>query len=733
MPQGQSPDDDGIYPDDLNDLDFDHSIEINPAPVVYDVPLSQDDRTKLGSTLLREIRKYYQDVRLRLDNCERWREDYELARANGDGPWKNSAAIRAPLTHTACMNHTTRLNEQIIHSTPPMVCEAKTEEAIDAAPQIEEALTAQLEEAEWQDVAAEIHNELPQVGNCFLRVTFEQEFQRVPRHQVDFDHEMYVQLMQAGISPNQAMEQAVKKDRQGRAKMFLEWVNILHSSGVRFKVVKFEDALILPASVRDPQDAYGIGERLYLRGDELAQGAKRGQYIQEEVGEILKMPTDAQPLDRQIHMDFQGITPEAGFTGSLEAEDPLYSRHLCYELCWQWDANGDGELEWVVVTIHESGRVVRCQYLPYHHGYPFYVMFRYFRRARELFGMGISEKLACVQDAATAILNQIIDHVDLSLNVFGNLIYEKSSGLRPDKWKASMGAPIPCDDITGIMPVPVNPLPPEYWNVYQMFKDMADLITASSNPSLGKTTDASKTLGEVQIVTGASNMIFEEVAHGVARDWARVWDQVRWLLGQYGDGGKIKYRKTAMSGVTIQGEDGKMVPAAQVQGQMVPAPGGVAFSSIPAHMMLSEVDLVPAGLKQLADMQSRTQQASLVQGTLLQHPLIGQNVDAQVVLLDEYLQALRYPKRDKIMAIANGIVQQVHQQEQLMQQQAAMAQMMGQPPPGQGVPGQEPSAPPSGQRPEDQGPQGLPAGGNPGAATGPNGAPMPPTPGGQRT
>lgn len=93
----------------------------------------------------------------------------------------------------------------------------------------------------------------------------------------------------------------------------------------------------------------------------------------------------------------------------------------------------------------------------------------------------------------------------------------------------------------------------------------------------------------------------------------------------------------------------QQVPAAMIQGQMVPAPGGVAFGSIPAQMLRAEVDIVPTGLKQLGDANARLQQAVLVQNALATNPLTMSNTPVQVITLDYFLQAARFPQRERIL------------------------------------------------------------------------------------
>jgi hypothetical protein len=194
-------------------------------------------------------------------------------------------------------------------------------------------------------------------------------------------------------------------------------------------------------------------------------------------------------------------------------------------------------------------------------------------------------------------------------------------------------------------------------------------------------TDSKKTLGEVQLVNAAANLIFEEIASGVALQWANLWDQHRWLLAQYGEKGEVKFRKAAEPGETItvadpnNPEGASDIPAAQVNGQLVPAPNGVAFGTIPAEMLLAEVDIVPTGLKQLGDANARLQQATIVLNAILAHPLTMRNPEALLIALDFYLQAARFPQREKIM---DEVRKQMAAQMAAQAQQAALEQQAAQ-------------------------------------------------------
>jgi hypothetical protein len=502
---------------------------------------------------------------------------------------------------------------------------------------------------------------------------------------------------------------AGETDEEGVSQWKLTHKDELAYDGIKFKVIKWEDGVILPATVRDPRAARGIGERLTIRGTSLKEGAAIGKYIPDAVEKLLLRQSDPEPDDRREIHDQQGTDPEAGM---YPEEDPLYREYLCYELCWQMDANKDGKQENVVITLHrETGTVLGIHYNPYMHGEPYSHLFRFYRRPGELWGRGIAETIAALQDAGTAVWNQLIDHGDYVLNTWGNFFYDDYADFDPDKVKVELGRPIKVGDVKGLKEFPTRALAPEHYTLYQQIKDSVDLVTATSNPSLGKATDASKTLGEVQIVASQSNMISEDLAARVLRDWACVCDQVRVLLAQYGEGGAVRYRKSPRSSVTISDPEN---------------PTG----SLPAEVLLHDIDFIPTGLGQLADMNSRIQVATSGMTTLMNHPLTAANTEVQMITIRHWLHELRHPMEDRIMlAIQKGI--EAQRAVAAAELQAALQQPQAPPAPGDGasLPAESPTPP--GDMPEAQGPQGAPLGA-PGATMGPNGIPLPPVPGGYR-
>jgi hypothetical protein len=634
------------------------------------VRLTAAEREELGTHLWHEIDQYRRDTEPRRGNVDQWRNDFELYPTAPSGRWPNSANMCAPLTHIYCQSHHVRLNQQIVQADPPFSVVAKTERALSAADAIQEALESILEEAGWDAVADEVHSDLPVAGNGLVRCTWMVQYARCPRFKYDLNEANYNAFTATGRGATESFFDALELNDDGQPSVALEFENVLVKQGVELKFIPWEDSLCLPATARTPEDCYGLGERLMIRGSELMSGAKAGKYFQAEVDAVLDRGNEPQPQERSERSGHMGIAPDyAG--NSMGQRNPLYAQHLCYELCWQMDTDDDGQMEWVIITLHwDTKRILRCQYLPYEHGQCYYTHFGYFIRPRELWSMSVAEKIAGIQDAASAVLNQLIDHGDLVLNLHGNWFYDGTADFNPAKTIIQMGVPIRVGNVDGVKLIDVGPIPQEHYNLYQLLKDMADLVTATSNPSLGKTTDTQKTLGEVQIVAGASNMIFEEHAARVARAWAKVWDQVRWLAAQFGDNGQVKYRKTARPSQRIANQDQPSQPGQPGTREAGGGPG-YSFEVIDAELLRAEVDLIPAGLRQLADRQSRLNQASIVQNTALVHPLLMQNLPALAIILDQFLQATGIPQRQKIMALVEQYVQGVEQamQEQQMQGQ----------------------------------------------------------------
>ena len=659
-PDGMNPDGTAITPEIPSASDLDWNI-----PGWEDYRLQQ-----LGRRIITEVESYQRQVQPRLQNMPQWRRSYELMRTGSDVPWPGAADIPSEATRVACDNHTTRLNQQIVNANPPFTCVARKDDAIDAAPMIEEAMTGVLDEAEWAVAAAKIHGLLPRDGNCFLRTTYEIEHRRKPKLSVDHDEELSKALLQSGANASDALYGGLKTDAQGRVIRGIMFVNELVYQGIRFKCIPFEDGILIPPHIRDWEQARGIGEVMMVSGEELRMGAKSGTYRKDAVDDLLKFDGDDQisPYNdesRWERLEAQGIDLDAATEVVTDDPEKLFADYRCYHLCYRGDWNDDGEAEWARILIHaETAAILKFQYLPWAHGEPEYVMFPYLDRPGELFGAGIAEIVAPYQDAETAVINQLIDHADLQINLGSSLIVGRGAGLDVDKFQLELGKPLQIEgSVQEIRDFPLQPLPPEHYNLLSLLKDRRDLVTRSSNTSIGKEAPGQQTLGEIQILTASGNLQFEDSAAKVARVWGKVFDQVRWLISQFGDGGEVTYRRTATPATQLTGDE-------EGTGDV---PQATSFQRIDRETLRADVDIVPTGLQQLADLQSRIQQAAFTWQLFGQQPE-AQDPQVRLLLFDYMLTSYRISRKDKILeAIKAFWMRQAAQQ-----QQQAMAQQMAQ-------------------------------------------------------
>lgn len=646
-----------------------------PRPIDWRVRKFWNDaneRHTFGRYLCEEIDRAREAFSWRYDNSRVWRDDFEGMPAPADVPYPGAPTVRAPFTKYACEGHTTRLDAQIVQPDPVIVAEPMEMEAVDAAPDIEEASNAKLEDAEWAIEARALHKDLPVVGNGFVRVLYERRLTRAPRLEVDFDPEAFRGLMVAGADPLTAQLQAMKRDRKGAISYTLGWEETVDYAGTTFKFIPFEDGIIFPATCRDARKARGIGERVIISGLDLAQGAKDGLFIPAEVDALLERsgddPTGAEGedwTDRRERLEHQGI--EVGDTeGPLAERDAKYREYLCYRLSVRFDGDDDGKEEILHVMLHyDTRRVLDVRFSHYEHGQHCYHHFPFKVRPGELLGSGTAEEIAVIQDSATAALNHILTHGDLTINRSTSFIVGHAAGLDVDEFVFRPGMIVPVMDERAIREWPHTPLPAEHYQVFQQLKDIVDLVAGTSNPSLGQVTDTQRTAREVTIATSNANLNFEGVAEGVALCWSRVWDQMRSIEAQFGEGGQVRYRRGR-----------KARAAAQDPAEM--------FGAIDAETMMAKVKLVPAGLRQLSDMQSRMSQAMAMNNEFQRNPLTANNPAVWRLAIEATMEAAKYAPKEKVLLAIDGQMEAEAQAAEAAAQMAAEALQAGAVPPGGG-------------------------------------------------
>lgn len=618
------------------------------------------DGTPKGDALARkicaEISNYRAATERRRNNQLEWKRsdrmlpDYPTTEDSEEFDWHS--ASRAPLSRMARQNHTTRLNGQILTGAKPFGVVGKkatvqTPEGefplAELQGQIEDALTALLDEADWKGFGREVHRLLPRDGSCLAEVVWKTETSWAPVVGLNFDEEAPELLMEAGMDPEQAMLEAVEKDADGLAKVELQFEERV-CEGIELNVIEASEAILLPATAKRRKDLWGLGKKFVLRGMDLKAGVASGKYLKRNTKELLGMHGDAPDEDAEADGEFTGV--DTG-DGTSYPDDPLWQPYNCAELCVLGNFDGKKQLKWYIVGVSlEREKLIRCQYMPYEHGRSYYVPFSYIEDT--ITGESVIELLAVLQDVATRALNDFVD-ITRQISAQGtSLLTDSTSGLDVDNTTLTLGSVVEVGNINGIRDFPVHPAAGaalgHLMALLNLLKDWSDLLTASSNPALGKESQGDNTLGEVQIVMDATSQIFNDHAVLVSMRHAEVADQVRWLAAQYASDGQVPYRKTAE--------------------------GGFSLERIPKEVLLADVDLVPSSLGTFTDDKQRLQRDMLVLSTTSQHPLTQTNWELQARVLTQFLEDAKFPGWQLLKVT---LEQQAVQMRLMERMQAAMA------------------------------------------------------------
>jgi hypothetical protein len=654
-----------------------------PEAIDYNLKLSEEEAHQLGRRVKEEVDRWEASVEQRRENARIWERDFELLEADHEGPWENSAAVRAPFTAWACGSHSSRLNGAIISPKPAFSAVAKQAAALEAAPVIEEVMQAKLEESGWPAFANDMHIELPKTGMGLGGVEWEIQYRRQPVPHFDGDEALTQQLIETGADPEAALLASLKTGRDGKAKPSIAFEDVVEKDGNRIWMVPFQQMILCPPTATHKSQLWGIGEYVRLRGLDLQRGAESGKYLKDAVEWLLEKYSDA-PRSSENDGETADVTGlDAGADGG--SEHALYREYEGVELDWFDDLNGDGKPEWYIVGVHlESGRLFRCQYNPAEHGRSRYVVYGYLRRPGKLLAASLAERMAGLQETATLLLCSVIDLTDVLKGNSTSFIYDFTTGIKPGAWVNGVGIHKYVNQVSGVkempgtqsIPVAINAL----MGVLGMVKDWCDLLSATSNTALGKTTDGDKTLGEIKLAFGSANELFSNYVAWVAEDHAELVDRARWNEAQYARNGSVEYRATASAGDMIEPEPGQGKKAGREVWQTgpdgqpvrVPVAGPVAFGKVPARLLKADVDLVPTALGSTPDREGRLRRDSFVMESALKHPIISQMRDVLVELWNVVLEDTQMPQRDRLMGLVQANLQKMEAAEQ---QQMAMQQM----------------------------------------------------------
>lgn len=626
------------------------------------VRLNEEQQRKLGVRLAAEAKYFDNSTQQRRQNMADWRDDatmmpdYPMTDGRDADPspsWMSRS--RSVLTSVACRSATQKLIQQILLPHPMNVAVpmqkmwesgGKQFDLVTEAPNVEEAWDSLLDEAKWPQVARELFEELPVCCPCAVKVVWEKDVIYVPEQTVDQDDEAFQAYLEGGVEPGEAWLESFDTDSRGNPKVKPVWKEKVLREGNTFSVIRAEELVYLPVNVRHPKDAYAIGERIRISGQELMDKKREtlSGYFPDAIDKVLKEESDSFNETQQLRLERRALTP----SGASEDEEdyPEHRQYDCLKLAYKGRLGSEKFDKWYWLLVHVPSQTLlqACVILD-RHGLCPYTIFGYYGTGFD--AMGVAELNAVPQDQFSKSMNDALDLQTILVNQGGSVWVGPGAGLDPNTFTWTPGRAQPCLNPEQIKPVEAGQqnIPPALAALgasLEMQKNLSQLLTSTSNVSLGKEADGDATATEVRAVFSADQAISEVLGLGVAMSEAELLEKFRQNVSQYAKGSTQAYIAKD--------------PAGQV-----------LHKKIDVELLSAPYKIEPAGLTASSSGEARYAKANIAYQLVLSNPVF---LEDPMVVLEAALgvfQSLGTPNGDKWVAQAQARIQ-----EQMMMQKMQM-------------------------------------------------------------
>jgi hypothetical protein len=484
--------------------------------------------------------------------------------------------------------------------------------------------------------------------------------------------------------------------------------------GPSYRICSLRDFLILPGHAQDDSEVWGYAKRFWRRFTELEQRAKDGIYDADAVARLAKVSDrESQPLLPSVASTGQQIAPQ-DHARTIEKE--------LWELQLVADLDEDGVDEWYIVTfsvVHREILRVKLDDL----NMPRYHLLRPYPNPVSVYGRSHVQKLASLAEEHAGTRNAIADRSNLVNNAPIKVL--TSSAWDPDEEPWGPGQRMTVNDMADVQPVTLPDVPNSMMQREGSVIQAAERISGLNDVSLGATPDASRTLGEVQMVTEQSFVRIEESIRNMQETLEELF-KCRHEL----------WRRAAM--------EAPLEPSAKFIAELAARGIDLPEGGITAEVLAGTFHGKPRGSVEGADRNRQRANYNgfmgVIGGFAQMNPTLAQVLASPDILMPLFEQALRLydvPNRAQFMGAMRKWQMQAMQQEQLAPggPQAGPPGPGGPPPPGAGAEAGGPPGPPPGPPgppPGPPGPPGPPPGPPPpamGAGPPPPPPPMPTPPG----
>lgn len=454
--------------------------------------------------------------------------------------------------------------------------------------------------------------------------------------------------------------------------------------GPGYRVLSYENFLILPAHAREKADIFGFAKRFTRRIDQLQESATQGIYDTKAVEELHQGPDVTS--DMTVSGEARPVADQHGPT----AEKELWEVQLLHNL------DGKG-LRWYVCTIHVPTRtVLRLKFDDINQGrYIAFVPYPRTDRAHEGYSV-IGHKLITTIEEHTAWRNMGADRAALELAApvkrATNALWD------PDLQPMGPRAVIDVRDMSEVQAMEIPSLSDIGLKHGQQCVETSERIMGVNDIALGQSAQTGTTLGEVEMRTQQSMVRIELLIKNVAEALEEL-GQIRHAIWLRAIEDSEKYGGTYAPARVFEGLDERGGDPSKDQD-----------GKITADMLEGTFRFKPRGSTDTADKSKQRNdfnQGIATLGALAQiWPAMAQsisgNLGAAESALEQWLRLNNIPDKQTWLGPVKMLIQQQQMMMMQLQQQGvppAMAQQMSTQPmmPPQGPPtAGPPPAPPQG-------------------------------------
>lgn len=420
-------------------VEIEEPVEMEPTPTVSELAVEVSDkiRDEVLTWVIEQIDTSLQDRANAETRWEKWINQYEEVLKDKTFPWEKSSNISIPITPIAV---------ETIHSR-----EVNTVFAVRPYIQIK---------PKKKNVNRENCSKLERfLDQVFLNVI-----------------DMYRKGSQWLLEKNKMGTGFVKiiwnydKEKKGKDEFRI-------TDDASMEVLNIED-LIFPTDSKDIQTATILAHRIKTKWNSLKR--KEILKIYKNVDNI-KSAYQASTVDEKSGKDIQRTKED---NEKLQRSFPdVNKEYWIHEVWFEYDIDGDGYAEPLVMTIHKETRtILRWIYHPYKHGRRPFVDDKYQERVNRVYAKGICEISEYLADAINTVFNQTIDNMTIA-NV---KCFKGRKSARKDVGKVYPGKIFWLDDPSDLTDFSLGEVHSSSFSLHELLRDYHERRTKVTDYTLGK-------------------------------------------------------------------------------------------------------------------------------------------------------------------------------------------------------------------------------------------------------